>query len=459
VGPPVARRRVPLAVARRSACAALLALAAALPAHAQPPPPANGGDGGDRPPVRVTTAPVEGRTVQRGVDTVGSLLAWDEAVARAQISGTLVRLHVDLGDRVREGQPVAELDRREAELAVDQLRADLGVARESLARARAAADATRANLERIRESRRSLTADVARARADAEWKARELARREELHGKELIAAREVDQARAEAQASSALVQMAETALAQHGDQVRAADAQLDADLGGIKAAEAQIRQREAALDLGRKHLGDTVVLAPISGLVARRHVGPGEFVKDNTPLFTLVAVDPLKYAGTVAERAAPEIRAGQEVRIEVEAFGSRSFPGQVTRIAPVVDVPTRTLALEARVPNGQGLLKPGFFARGVVLTRREPRVAFVPAEAIAYVVGITKVFVIADGRARERLVRAGLREGGRVEILDGVRPGEVVATSGLAQLYDGAPVAVAPAPPRAAAPARRPAGR
>jgi hypothetical protein len=114
--------------------------------------------------------------------------------------------------------------------------------------------------------------------------------------------------------------------------------------------------------------------------------------------------------------------------------------------------------LEARVPNGQALLKPGFFARGAVLTRRDPRVPFAPAEALSYVVGISKVFVIADGRAQERVVRAGLREAGWVEIEEGVKPGETVATSGLAQLYDGAPVqpvAATPAP-AAAAPAAKP---
>jgi RND family efflux transporter MFP subunit len=439
---------------------ALLGLALALGAHAQPraPGPARGGaTPADPVPLRVTIAVVEGRTVQRSVDTVGSLLAWEEAVARPQLSGTIVRLHADLGDAVREGQPLAELDRREADLTIDQLGADLGSARENLARARAAADASRANLDRVRDSRRVLGADLERVRADAEWKRRELERSQELRAKDLIAARDVDQARAQSQAADALVQMAETTLGQHAEQMRAAEAQLEAEQGAVKAAEAQVRQREATLDLGRKRLTDTVVPAPLTGVVARRHVATGEFVKDNTALFTLVATDPLKYVGTVPERAAPEIRAGQEVRLAVEAFGPRAFPGHVTRVAPVVDVPTRTLALEARVPNGQGLLKPGFFARGAVLVRRDARVPFVPAEALAYVVGISKVFVVADGRAQERLVKAGLREAGWVEILDGVKAGETVATSGLAQLYDGAPVApAAPAPAPTAAPAARP---
>jgi membrane fusion protein (multidrug efflux system) len=397
---------------------------------------------------------VEARSVQRSVDTVGSLLAWEEAVVRSQVSGTIVRLHADLGDRVREGQPIADLDRREADLTVDQLNADLVAARENLARSRAAADASRANLGRIRESRRALGADLERVRADAEWKRRELERNQELRAKDLIAARDVDQARAQSQAAEALVQMAETTLGQHAEQVRAAEAQLGADLGAVKSAEAQVHQREAALEFGRKRATDTIVAAPLTGVVARRHVAAGEFVKDNTPLYTLVATDPLKYAGTVPERATPEIRGGQEVRLTVDAFGRRAFPGRVTRVAPVVDVPTRTLALEAKVPNGQGLLKPGFFARGVVLVRRDARVPFVPAEALAYVVGISKVFVVADGRAQERLVKAGLREAGWVEILDGVKPGVTVATSGLAQLYDGAPVQPGPPAPATAPPAK-----
>ena len=106
---------------------------------APPGGPARGnGAGGAPAALRVTTAVVEGRPVQRSVDTVGSLLAWEEAIARSQIQGTILRLHADLGDAVREGQPLADLDRREANLAVDQLQADLVAARENHARARAA---------------------------------------------------------------------------------------------------------------------------------------------------------------------------------------------------------------------------------------------------------------------------------------------------------------------------------
>jgi membrane fusion protein, multidrug efflux system len=410
----------------------------------------------DRPAVRITTAAVEARAVQRSVETVGSMLAWEEVVAKSQAIGTVLRLHADLGDRVRAGETLADLDRREADLGLEQLQADLVAGREGLARARATAEASWANLQRTRGSRPALAADVDRARADAQWKRLELERNQELAAKQLIATRDVDNSRAQHQMAEAQVQMAETTLAQHGEQVQAAEAQLAADLGAVKAAEAQVRQREAALDLGRKRVGDTTVPAPITGLVAKRHTSVGEFVKDNAPLFTLVAIDPLKYTGTIPERFAPEVRAGQEVQLQVEAYPGRTFPGQVTRIAPAVDVQTRTLALEARVPNGPGLLGPGFFARGGILTRREAQAAFVPAEAVAYFVGMTKVFVIAGDRAVERQVKTGSRDGARVEVLEGVKPGETVAVSGLAQLYDGAPVEVAAAPAAPARPSAKP---
>jgi len=118
----------------------LFLLALLLPGLARgqsrPPAPAPAPAKGAEPAaLRVTSAQVEGRTVQRSIDTVGSLLAWEEAVARTQLSGTVVRLYVDLGDPVREGQPLADLDRREADLTIDQLAADLVGTRENLARA------------------------------------------------------------------------------------------------------------------------------------------------------------------------------------------------------------------------------------------------------------------------------------------------------------------------------------
>lgn len=363
-------------------------------------------------PITITTARAEARPVQRTVETSGSLSAGDEVQAKSEQPGTISRIHADLGDRVAAGAVLADYNRREFELAVEQ--------------ARASAAAATAQLRRMRDTLATLQAEVARAQSQADWARSEHERAQQLYARQLIAARDVDNARNGWNVAAAQLTAATLGVAQHPDQVR--------------AAEAEVRQREAAVGIAEKRLLDTTVRAPIAGLVARRHVSAGEFVKENTPLFTLVVTHPLKYVGTVPERHTPELRDGQTVQLTVEAHGDRVFSGSVTRLAPAVDVATRTLALEARVPNADNALRPGFFAKGSILTRRDPTAVFVPGESVTSVAGVTKVFVVAHGKSEERVVKLASRQGTWIEIAGGVTAGEVVATSNLPSLFNGAPV-------------------
>jgi len=235
--------------------------------------------------------------------------------------------------------------------------------------------------------------------------------------------------------------VAVNARSQHPDQVRIAEAQLESDRAALRVAEAEVTRREATVGIMKKRLGDTTVRSPISGFVAKRHLNAGEYVKENTAVFSVVALDPLKYTGTVSERFAPDLRVGQRIALSVDAYPGKTFPGQVTRLSPAVEMQTRSLALEGRVANADGRLRPGFFAKGVILTRTDPTVAFVPAEAVLHFVGTSKVFVVTNGKVEERLVKAGTRQGPLVEIVEGVKAGETVATSNLSQLFNGAPVA------------------
>jgi multidrug efflux pump subunit AcrA (membrane-fusion protein) len=449
VSPAIDSHRVSAPSARVAAGLLLgLALAGSAVAQLRSPGPPSGDPGpAAAAPLRITTARVTGRVVERSVETVGTLAAWEEGVARAPLAGTVVRLYADLGDPVREGQPLADLDRREADVAMDQLTTDLTAARDALARARVAADASRANLRRVRDDRWALASDVERARTEAEARHRELERAQTLRAQDLIATRDVDEARSRSAAADALVVSAEAGLGQHSEELRAAEAQLQADLDAVEASEALVRQREGAIALGRTRPTVAVVASPLTGVVAKRFVTAGAPVTDGTPLFTVVATDPLKYAGTVPERAAAEVRNGQELRLSIDAVSGRVFPGEVTRVAQVVDASTRTLALEARLLNGEKLLRPGLAAHGTILIRQDTGVPFVPAEALVQIAGASQVFVVIDGRVEARGVTTGRRETGWVEIVRGVRPGEMVATSSLAQLSDGARVApMAPTP-------------
>jgi multidrug efflux pump subunit AcrA (membrane-fusion protein) len=116
--------------------------------------------------IPITVGRAETRTVQRAVETSGSLLAWEEVLAKAEQSGTVAKLFADLGDRVTAGATLAEYDRREFQLAVDQARADLSAAREALARSQATAAAGEASLQRVKDNVVALDADVARGEAE-----------------------------------------------------------------------------------------------------------------------------------------------------------------------------------------------------------------------------------------------------------------------------------------------------
>jgi RND family efflux transporter MFP subunit len=427
---------------------AVLVAAACGKSDAQSPPPKGAAA---FKPLPITVAKAESRPVQRAVETVGSLVAWVETVVKTEQPGTIARLHVDLGDSVTPGKILAEYDAREFQFAVDQAEADLLSTRQSSARAQATVASSEASLRRVKDGLSALQAEVARNQSQVEWAKSELDRTQELFRRELIAQRDVDSMRNGYNNALAQLQVAQNVTSLHPDQVRIAEAQLDSDRAALRVAQAEVARREAMLGTMRKRFDDTTIRAPFAGQIAKRHLNAGEYVKENTPVFTLVALDPLKYTGTVPERFAPELSTGQRFELSVEAYAGQTFAGQVTRISPAVEVQTRSLALEGRVGNADNRLRPGFFAKGLVLTRKDAAAAFVPAEAVVYFVGISKVFVVANGKVEERVVRAGSRQGALVEILDGVKPGETVAVSNLSQLFNGAPVTLVngrtPAPP------------
>lgn len=334
--------------------------------------------------VTITTKPVETREVKRTVEMVGTLGGWEEITISNEMPGMIEQILVDLGDKVKKGRLLIRFDQREARLALAQAEANLQAARKALTQAQAEWRDAEVNLKRIKQ----------------------------LHSEGVIATSQLD----------------------------VAQTRFDAIEAQVHAREADIDRFRALVDLARKRLSDTEILAPIASEVRQRLVSIGEAVKEKTPLLHLVITDPLKLQGTVPERFAPEIQVEQPVDVQVEAFAERMFPGVVQRVSPAVDVQTRSLALEAKVPNPKGLLKPGFFAKGLIVIGVNPQAVFVPEEAVYSYVGITKAFVVHDGTAQERQVKTGVRIDGLVEVTEGLRPGETVATSSLPQLYQGAKV-------------------
>jgi len=217
---------------------------------------------------------------------------------------------------------------------------------------------------------------------------------------------------------------------------------------GIMAAEEADKMRteaivlEAQLDVVKVKIDRTVIRAPFTGVIAERDTALGAVVKIGQTLYKLVQDDPLKFRTPVPERFAGFLRMDQPIRVTVDAYPGRIFEGKITRINPTSETANRSITIEALVPNTERLLRPGFFAKGDLVYDPQGDVVVVPERALTTFAGVTKVFVIVNGKAEERAVRTGVAVDDRREITDGVQHGELVAVSNLDHLEQGAPVTV-----------------
>jgi len=200
---------------------------------------------------------------------------------------------------------------------------------------------------------------------------------------------------------------------------------------------------EAQRDSLTVNLRHKRVRSPLTGSVIKRLVSVGEYVRPGTPLFGIVADDPLKLRGDVPERFAQEIAVGQPVQIRVDAYPDTAFDARLVRISPAANAENRSISVEAEVPNPERKLKAGFFASASIVTRADDQAMVVPETAVVSFAGVTKLFVVRDNVANERHVRVGTRdEQGMIEVVEGLQADDVVATSGLAKLENGMAVSV-----------------
>jgi RND family efflux transporter MFP subunit len=222
----------------------------------------------------------------------------------------------------------------------------------------------------------------------------------------------------------------------------------ETELLTAQALIAESRAHETAVAMARQKLADTTIAAPAAAQgaapvayeVAGRTVSLGEYVTPGQAMFRLVAMDRIDFRANVAERFAGQVQRGQQVRVWVEAY-AEPFSGEVTRVSPQIDRDSRSFLIEVRIDNRDGRLKAGAFARGEVRLREEQGVTFVPASAIVTFAGVTRVFSVADGKAKEHRVRTGIRVDDQVEIIGGL-PVSGVVISGAAGLAEGVPVVI-----------------
>ena len=353
---------------------------------------------------------VSEETTRRHVQAVGSLFPLEESALSSEVEGPVAEVLADVGDSVKEGQPLIVLEKQELQFEVDrqqglvrQVRAQLGIGPN---------DPPPTDPRKL--------ASVQKADADRFDAQRKYERAQSMFKDKLISQEQYDDALSRFQSTQASYDLA---------------------VQEIARLQALLISNEATERLAEKKLSDATIQAPYPGSVKSRDVHPGEYLTVKSPVMVLVRTDRLRARLAVPERWAGWIHEGTLIDLHVDAFPGETFQGKITRINPSVAQDSRTFEVEAMIENSAGRLKPGFFVQASMPSQKEEKAIFVPDAAVNYRYGVYKVFIVNDGRVNERQIRpAGQTEdehGRRFEVAEGLKSGDRVATAVSGELHDG----------------------
>jgi RND family efflux transporter MFP subunit len=365
----------------------------------------------DSGPVSVRAAHVVTRDIRRMVESVGSLFPYEEVVISSEIEGPVEAVNFDLGDRVAANEVLVRVSEEEQRFLLAQNEAQLRQALERLG--------LKNEDDRVRDIKE--TPEVRRAQADLFDAEQRYRRVRNLVEQQIASRQDLDQAQARYQA---------------------AQAAYDNTLNQTRNFIQEVERTRAVVGLQRKKLRDANIRAPFAAYVKERQVNVGQYVRINTPVFTLVKTDPIRLRIEAPERMAPWIKVGQVADVFLEAFPGRTFQGKIWRISPTVEQTKRTFIVEALINNPAGELKPGSYAKAQIRTDKVDRILLVPRRAVNYVFGSNKAYVINNGVVEAREVKVGDQFGEDVEIIEGVSEGERVATTQVARLDTGSRVTI-----------------
>ena len=395
----------------------------------------------DQEPVPVVVDAVTMRNVQRNVQIVGTFHGFDEITVSPKVEGRIKRVQFDIGDKVKPGQTLLEIDDT---------------------------DYKHAEAEALRALELELAKLDLDAPPEANYSVKQLPT--VMRAESLLKNAESRLKRLKDSGSG----VSKLDLEQGETDVRVAQANYQQSLLDARSTLATVCHRQSLLSTARQRLADTRVtvetLSPfrlkdlqmlpaealgtqpeVEFIVAQRMATEGEMAKvtPSTPVFRLVMNHPLKMQVMLPERYVGDIKQGQPVAFQVEAFPHETFKGWVGRVSQTVNQVSRTFEVNVMIPNADRRLRAGSFVKGAILTRSD-EAPMIPEEALVKFAGVTKVFVIRDNKAVAVPVDTDLvmevKEKDRirnwVEIKGDIKPGEQVVTAGQTKLADGSPVRV-----------------
>jgi membrane fusion protein (multidrug efflux system) len=382
--------------------------------------------------IPVTVADIELRPIERSVGAVGTLKGWEEVTVGAKKVGRVAKVLHDIGDRVKPGEMLVEFETNDAELALDQAKkqllaelAKVGVILSELPE--------KAPTEKDIDIEKLPT--VVQARLVVERSKQNLAREQNLMNKGAGMRQELQNTENDYQ----------NAQAAYDNTVLTAKSII---VGALASAVRVKMMGEALKDMEIRvpipNRPPVEIKQTLTYAVSKRSVSQGQMIREGDACYELVIENPLKVWLNIPERFVSEVKVGQEVRISVASYPKEAFPAVVTRINPMVDSSNRTFQVEATVPNDEGKLRPGGFAKAEIITDKNAQAIIVPLDAIVRFAGVTKLFVVLgeEQKARSIAVEIGKEGAGWVELLTPLPDKSKVVTTGQSQLADETPVLI-----------------
>ena len=336
-----------------------------------------GGGGGPRVPMTVELGSLKRGKVSAYLTVVGNLIGEQTVDIAPRTGGRLLDVHVKLGDKVRRGQTLAKVEDREIVEQVRQAEASQKVSEATIRQREAELNVAKVNFDRSKN----------------------------LFERQLLAKQALDDAESRYLASMAQVDL----------------------------AKAQASQNDARLQELRINLQNTSVSSPVDGFVGKRTVDPGAMVNTNTAILSVVDISKLRLVANVVEKDLRMVSAGDAAEVEVDAYPGEKFRGKIARVAPVLDPATRTAAMEVEIPNTEGKLKPGMYARINLTVEEHENALVIPKTAVIDYSNQRGVWVPNDGdRAMFIPLKLGIENSDSVEVLDGLREGAKFVNNGAA---------------------------
>lgn len=384
-------------------------------------------------PIRVTVVGAKRAPASTDILLPGQIEAVRETTLYARTSGYLKRWTADIGDSVKAGQLLAEIDSPEVDMQLEQARASLEQSRATLLQSRAALEQSNAALERAKAN--LVNAQATAANADVTMK-----RYENLRGTNSVSEQDISQRETDVKTTRAAVIADQAAIESAQANINASKATVGASQASVSAAESNVRRLEVLQSFEK-------VVAPFDGNITSRQAEEGALITAGSgtnaqPLFHLACTDPVRVFIDVPQAYAPTIKDGQTVQLIVREFPASKYAGTVVRTARAIDTVSRTLRTEIQIPNKTGELLAGMYAQVKLNVQSAAPPLILPGSTLVVNADGTQVIVVRDGKVHFQKIVVETDLGSTYTVSSGLDEKDAIVAAPNERMTEGVPVSV-----------------